>query len=68
MNITFLGGICMTSFTNIRQDLHLDEEVPLVRDFKRPSAFIVLAPALGFATYGLAAVGMIGYDILTKLF
>ncbi len=58
----------MTSFTNIRQDLHLDEEVPLARDFKRPSAFIVLAPALGFASYGLAAVGMIGYDILTKLF
>ena len=58
----------MTSFTNIRQDLNFDEDVPLVRDFKRPSAFIVLGPVLGFAAYGLAAAGMIGYDILTKLF
>lgn len=58
----------MANFSNIRQDVELYNDVPLVKEFKKPSGLIVFGPAAGFALYGLTAMGMIGYDILIKLF
>jgi hypothetical protein len=58
----------MANLSNIRQDADFYNDVPLVADFKKPSGLIVFGPAAGFALYGLTAMAMIGYDILTKLF
>ncbi|MGN7115504.1 hypothetical protein [Lysinibacillus odysseyi] len=58
----------MANLSNIRQDADFYNDVPLVREFKKPSGLIVFGPAAGFALYGLTAVGMIAFDILVKLF
>lgn len=58
----------MANLSTVRQDGDFYNDVPLVREFKKPSGLIVFGPTVGFALYGLTAVGMIAFDILTKLF
>ena len=59
----------MTNFTSFETNTKRYDDVPLVREFKQPSAIIVLGSALGgFSLYALAVTGMIVYDIALKLF
>lgn len=48
---------------------HVHRETPLVESFKNPGSIILLGSAFtGVSIYAFTVIGMIGYDIFSKLF